>query len=153
MNASANEQEFYGAIQTLETCLMTPRVPGELERWVNAVEAAIEFVGTVLERQVGQEHRAHFKQITTQDPELHARVEGLKSGDKQCREQVRKLQDRIHSLKKGVPQVEPDEGRLEPAFLDFCTDGLSLVMHLRQQEVAIDTWIQEAFNRDRGAGG
>lgn len=152
MNASSNDQEFRAAVESLETCLMTPRVPGELERWIDAAEKGIECVGTVLARQIDQEHRDYFQQITSEDPELHARVEQLKLGDERCRERHQTLWDRVRSLKKGVPQVEPDEGRLEPALVEFCDNGLSLVLDLRKQEVAIETWLQEAFSRDRGTG-
>lgn len=152
MNVSEQDQEFRAAIESLETCLMTPRVPGDLERWVAAIETAIEAVGMVIRRQIDHEHRSQFQQITSEDPELHARVERLKVGDEQSREQFDSLRDRLQRLKKSVPGIEPDEGRLEPAMAGFCTDGLSFVMHLRQQEVAIDTWLQEAFNRDRGVG-
>jgi len=152
MSASPNDQEFLAAVKSLETCLMTPRISGELERWVDAVESAINCVGTALVRQINQEHRAEFRQITSDDPELHSRVERLKSGDTHSLEQDRSLRDRIHSVKKNVLRIEPDEGRLEPALVEFCADGLAYVLHLRKQEVAIETWLQESFSRDRGTG-
>lgn len=153
MSGSVKDREFRAAVDSLETSLMTPRVPGELERWIDSIEAANETVGKVLLQQVGKEHRTVFKQITSQDPDLHARVERLKIGDMLSREQFDSLRKRVHNLINRIARVEPDEGRLESDLVTLCADGLSFVLHLRKQEVAIDTWLQEAFQRDRGVSG
>lgn len=153
MSATPRNKEFLQAIQSLERCLLTPRVPGELEYWLKNSKAAIDAVGAAMAQQFGDEHRTAFNQITSQDSDMYNRVDQLKIGDTQSREQYDALRVRVHQLEKDAPGVEPDEGRLGAELRRLCESGLSLVTQLRKQEVAIDTWLQEAFQRDRGISG
>lgn len=152
MSTPVKDGDFRTAVESLETCLMTPRVPGELVGWVDAVQTALKNVGKALTPQIECEHHALFEQITSEDPELHTRIDSIKAGDEQSQSELNTLQDRVTALQKGVPQVEPDEARLETELRSFIESGLSFVLHLRKQEVAIDTWFKEAFNRVRGIG-
>jgi hypothetical protein len=54
-------------------------------------------------------------------------------------------------LRPLVQRVEPDEMRAESAMAEFAQTLLDLVQRLRKQEVALRTWLVEAFTRDRGA--
>ena|SRR5579872_5104077 len=42
------ESEFRGVLEALETCFETPRVSGELERWIADVQRNVDSVGTLL---------------------------------------------------------------------------------------------------------
>jgi hypothetical protein len=51
-----------------------------------------------------------------------------------------------------VPKLEPDEEKAQQHVKKLVDEGMAFVARVRKQEVAIQTWFVEAFNRDRGAG-
>src|SRR4029077_1764637 len=90
MNAP-QESEFRHVLQLLETSLETPRVSGELERWIAEVQRNVASIGTLLPKQIEQQHAARLRQIAAEDPGLNGEVERLKSGDNDTQEQFDKL--------------------------------------------------------------
>ncbi len=152
MNAP-RESEFRNALQLLETCLETPRVSGELERWIADVQKSVALIGTLLPKQIERQHAARLQQIAVEDPELNAEVERVKSGDDKTREQFDKLREWTSRLATKAAKVEPDESRLEEELVALTALGLDFVIHARKQEIAIDAWQQEALYRDTGGSG
>lgn len=152
MNAPG-KSEFRDALQLLETCLETPRVSGELERWIADVQRNVALIGTLLPKQIERQHAARLRQIAADDPNLNAEVERLKSGDDETREQFDKLREWTNRLATKATKVEPDESRLEEELVALTALGLAFVIHSRKQEVAIDAWQQEALYRDTGGSG
>jgi hypothetical protein len=152
MNAP-QKSEFRDVLQLLETCLETPRVSGELERWIAEVQKNVAFIGAILPQQIERRHAARLRQIAIDDPELNAEVERLKSGDVDTREQFDKLRESTNRLATKAAKVEPDESRLEEELVALTTFGLDFVIHARKQEIAINTWQQEALYRDTGGSG
>jgi hypothetical protein len=152
MNAT-QQSEFREALQLLETCLETPRVCGELERWMADVKKNVDLIGTLLPRQLERQHAARLRQIAVEDPELNAAVEHVKTGDDETREQFEKLREQTNRLAAKASKVEPDELRLEEDLVAFTALGLAFVIHARKQEVAIDSWQQESLYRDTGVSG
>src|SRR5260221_10967812 len=152
MNAT-QQSEFRDALQSLEACLETPRVSGELERWIADVQKTVELIGTLLPRQLERQHAARLRQIAAEDPELNAAVEHVKTGDGETREQFENLRERTNRLATKATKVEPDESRLEEELVAFTALGLAFVIHARKQEVAIDSWQQESLYRDTGVSG
>jgi len=152
MNAT-RESEFREALQLLETSLETPRVSGELERWVAEVQKNVASVGTLLPKQIERQHAARLRQIAAEDPGLNGEVERLKSGDDDTQAQFDKLQERTNRLGTKASKVEPDESKLEEELVALTDLGLEFVIHARKQEIAIDTWQQEAIYRETGGSG
>ena len=144
--------QLRSALEALETSLETPRVPGELEPWLAGVRMTIEKVAPLLTRELDRDHKTLLAQIAAEDPELHARVARLKCGEEETRAQLARLQEWITRLAEKTPYVEPDEGRLEQEIVKFVEQGLAFVIHVRKQEIAIDTWLHEALYRDGGVG-
>jgi hypothetical protein len=56
----------------------------------------------------------------------------------------------VSQLSKRSERLEPDEGHARRALETIVDGGLKLVIRIRKQEVAISTWLMEAFDRDRG---
>ena len=152
MNAP-QESEFRDMLQLLETSLETPRVSGELERWIAEVQKNVASIGTLLPKQIERQHAARLRQIAIEEPELNAEVERLKSGDIDTREQFDKLRDWTDRLATRATRVEPDESRLEEGLAELTELGLAFIIHARKQEIAIDTWQQEAISRETGGSG
>jgi hypothetical protein len=147
------QSEYRDVLQSLETCLETPRVSGELERWIADVQKNVELVGKLLPRQIEKHHAARLRQIAAEDPGLNAEVELLKTADEETREQFDNLRERVNRLATRATKVEPDESRLEQELVSLTALGLDFVIHARKQEVAIDAWQQEALYRDTGGSG
>src|SRR5262245_3096947 len=148
-----HESEFRDALQTLEISLETPRVSGELERWIADVQKNVELLSRLLPRHLERHHAARLRQIAAEDPGLNAEVERLKAGDDRSREQFDDLQERVNRLATKATKVEPDESRLEEGLVSLTAQGLDFVIHARKQEIAIDAWQQEALYRDTGGSG
>lgn len=150
MNAISNQNGLREGLERLETALETPLVPGELERWVGDVQSALDETAALLERQVGTVHQEEFNEIADEDPELFARVKLLQEEDRKSSEQLEKLRHRAEQLAIIAASIEPDEAELEEDVNAFIEQGLAFVIHVRKQEIAIATWLQEAMERDRG---
>ncbi len=145
--------EFRDALQSLETCLETPRVSGELPRWLGDIRRCVESIGVLLSKQLDRQHAPQLREIANEDPGLLAHVERLKSGDDETRNQFDKLRNWTNRLANSVPRVEPDEKRLEDEVVEFTSFGLDFIIHARTQEIAIATWLQESLYRDTGGSG
>jgi len=147
------QSEYRDVLQSLETSLETPRVSGELERWIAAVQKNVESMGRLLPGQIERHHAARLRQIAAEDPGLNAEVERLKAGDDESREQFDNLQERVNRLATRATKVEPDESLLETELVSLTALGLDFVIYARKQEIAIDAWQQEALYRDTGGSG
>jgi hypothetical protein len=153
MDRPSQESGFCNALRSLETCLETPRVSGELEPWLVDVQKNVDLIGSLLPRQLERQHASLLRQIAVEDPELRPQVAHLESGDAECREQFGKLRDWTSRLAKGATNAEPDETRLEQEVVAFIAGGLAFIIHARKQEVAIETWLHESLYRDTGVSG
>jgi hypothetical protein len=143
-------EQFQAALAKLEKCLETPLVPGELELWVQQTKTAAQDVADLLDRQINDVHREQLAEIEQQDLELLSRVDELRQGDEQTRVLLRALQDRLIGLASRAARVEPDEKQAEGDLAAVVDMGLKFVIHARTQETALETWLAESFERDRG---
>jgi hypothetical protein len=153
MDRINHQKDFRDALQSLETCLETPRVSGELERWFVDVQRNVELISKLLAKQLDRQHPPRLRQIAVEDPELNAQVARLKSGDDESREQFVRLREWTDRLAKKAPKVEPDEERIEEDVVEFIAFGLAFIIHARKQEIALETWLHESLYRDTGGSG
>lgn len=138
------------SLARLEECLETPLVPGELEAWIKTLRQAVGAFGPLFRRQVGEVHAAELSEIGSEDPELFGRVNELLHEDERNLQRFQFLERSIETLSELISEIEPDETRFKQHVDDLVEEGLQFVIAVRRQEVAIRTWLQEAFNRDRG---
>jgi hypothetical protein len=143
-------QDLQDAVQRLATSVETPVVPGELPNWITAVGEVIEPLHGLLRNKTAQVDAAEYAQIIQEDPALAPQVEQLKQGDRECQRQLDALRERVEELKGKAIRREPDEASLNDQIKELVDQGLALVILIQTQEVARRTWLQEAFNRDRG---
>jgi hypothetical protein len=143
-------QKYLDALGSMEDSLLSSVVPGELVGWMAALSESAEFVGALLWRHYETVHDAQYSQIVKEDSELLPRVERMKRGDAESLERLEGLLDRIDTLKRGAPQCEPDETALITSLNILIDQGLAWLIHAKRQERARETWLVEAFNRDRG---
>jgi len=103
----------------------------------------------VMER-VDHAHGAILREIVREDTSLATRVEQMEEEDEAILSRAAEIQRAAENLLVAVAKVEPQEGKLESAVKLFTEDALQLVLRIRKQEAALETWYQESLMRDRG---
>jgi len=148
--SQAQPQNLDKALKHLTLCLEDPCVPGELEVWTKAVWEALEGVRPLLRQHLVLNHEEHFARITEADSEMFRQVTLLKKEDRNILQHFESLADLTKKLLERAPRIEPNEAQLHEEVSALITEGLAFVVQMQRQEIAIRTWLQEAFLRDRG---
>jgi len=143
------QEAFRAALTELERSLESPLVPGELDDWLTSVLKAFDDLQPVLAAQLGK-HKEVYQEIGEEDQELLSRVDQLADTDAKLAAQVEQLRKKFAAMESQAEEIEPRENRIHDALQNLSDEGLVLVIELRKQEAAIDTWLMEAFQRDRG---
>lgn len=152
MQPAVAETELRDSLAAFETCLEMPLVPGQFEVWLADARSALARVGTILPEHIRRDHRPQIEEIADEDKELFARVETLRSTDRKTLERLNWFYEWGARLADRTALTEPDEGKLEEEFAEFIKQGLEFVIHVRKQELAVTTWLNEALNRENGPG-
>jgi hypothetical protein len=148
---TSTEDALKSALIGFETSVATPVVSGELMPWLDSVRATWATLSHHLVDDRDHNHPAQFEQIGSADPELLPRVEQLQEEDAAIEEDRQMLDQAISRSTAHIPKMEPDEEKAEQHIKKLIDQGMAFVARVRKQEVAIQTWFIEAFNRDRGA--
>ena len=147
------ESERRDALEAFETALATPLVEGEMAEWSRLVQHTWSRVAALVRFQLDVVHRKQFKEIAETDPEMFKRVEELESEDVEIRAQLDNLAVAISHVSWAPQAAERTPAATVSDVQQRIIDaGIAFVVQVRKQEVAINTWFQEAFNRDRGVG-
>jgi hypothetical protein len=146
------EDELKTALSAFETSLATPVVSGELAEWLDAVKQSWADLSAQTHYRAQHEHPRQFEQISKEDPELLPRVEQLQAEDEAIELDRATLSQTVSRTTAHAPKLEPDEEKALHHTKRLVDEGTAFVARVRKQEVAIQTWFVEAFNRDRGAG-
>ena len=138
------------ALSKLETALLSPAVSGELESWARTVQESFAALASRLPEYLKSVLHPQYAQIAKDDAELLTRVEQLIAEDQKVlleqedfRKRVAEFAGRASQIKKDEAQVANDRARVEQ-------EGLDLVLRIKRQRAAADTWLAEANYRDRG---
>jgi hypothetical protein len=137
------------ALEALETLFAAPMVPGEHVAWTESLTEQWSSLEPEIRQHLGA-HERQYKQMLEVDQEMFKRVELLRQEDQAIAAEVDALDELIDRLRLKTPIAEPNEARTDKEREAVASGGLAFVMRLRKQEVAINTWFSEAFNRDRG---
>jgi hypothetical protein len=152
MNQSISENELREALASFETSVATPIVSGELPDWADKVQKAWSEASAQVHYHVKHLRPRQYQEISNEDPALFQQVELLKAEDEAIEQEREKLNDRVTRVASHAPKVEPDEGKANHYVQSLIDDALAFVIRARKQEVAVQTWYVEAFNRERGGG-
>ena len=90
-------------------------------------------------------------EIAKQDPELRPRIDQLRAEDEAIEQRREQLAQSIGRGGQHVPKMEPDEEKAQKYTKAIIDGGTTFLIQVRKQEVAVQTWFVEAFNRDGGA--
>jgi hypothetical protein len=150
MDRKSVDGELKSALTVLETSLSTPIVSGELAAWVDEVRKTWQQASARIHEAVTRLHPRQYDEIAEQDLELLPQVERLKLEDEAIERDRQRIGQMIERDAQHVPKLEPDEGKAQKHVQNLIDDGLAFITRVRKQEVAVETWLVEAFNRDRG---
>jgi hypothetical protein len=147
---SPEEQSLEAELKRLETALVTPLVPGELDRWVGEAQQAATAVQPALESFTRDVLHAQYAEIGKSDPELLPRVEALIEEDRQLLADLQKVLAALAEIVSKLPQARKDENLIQPELDQAEKVGTRFVVRVRKQMIAAGTWLDEALFRDRG---
>src|SRR5215212_9416873 len=143
--------ELKTALSTFETSLLTPTVSGELATWLEEVQKIWDEASTQIHYHLKHLHPRQFDEMSKQDPELLPKIEQLQAEDEAIEQQRAQLSQLIGRVGQHAPKLEPDEEKAQKYTKSIVDQGTAFLTQVRKQEVAVQTWYVEAFNRDRGA--
>ena len=153
MDQATATRELKEVLETFETSLTTPVISGDLASWIGYVQTNWTDLVPLIHQQVDVQHRAELKEIARENTELLPRVQQLEAEDEAIREQMRSLTASITGLAQNSARDETRETKSqENVAAALVTEGLAFINHVRSQDVAVKTWLGEAFNRENGAG-
>jgi uncharacterized coiled-coil DUF342 family protein len=150
-DADHSHDDLKPVLTMFETSLLTPTVSGELPSWLEEVQKTWEEASAQIHYHVKHLHPRQYDEIAKQDPELLPRIEQLQAQDDAIEQQRAELSQTIGRIGQHAPKLEPDEEKAEKYVKGLIDAGTAFLIQVRKQEVAVQTWYVEAFNRDRGA--
>jgi hypothetical protein len=139
-------------LERLETALDSPQVPGELLGWATMVRKNFDEAAKAILRQIESVHPDQLQEIEGQDPELLARTRQLREDDRSHQGWCRRLSAAFADFEAKATRAGADEKQVVEQQQALLEEGLRFVTHVRKQETAIRSWLQEAFERDTGQG-
>jgi len=152
MDPSNAENELRNALTAFETSVTTPIVSGELANWMQDVQATWSAASTQVHNHINDLHPRQYQEISQEDPSLFQQIELLKAEDEAIERERDKLNRQIAQVAQQIPNLEPDEAKARRHVKHLIDGGVVLVARVRKQEVAVQTWFVEAFDRERGGG-
>jgi len=151
LTQSTADNDLRTALSALETSLATPLISGELADWLAVVADSWATAKQQVQHHSEVEHPSQFQQIGSEDPELLPRVEQLQAEDAAIQQDCQALDHSVSRIASHAPKLETDEEKAQHHIKKLVDEGMAFVTRVRKQEVALQTWFVEAFNRDRGA--
>ncbi len=150
MNNETNDENLKSKLSRFENHLETPFVAGELIEWVHAAERVFADVLPALRTQINSRHPKLIEEIVEQDPGQLSCAEHFQGEDQKLLKEAERQSKVVSLLASRGDELEPDEALTSEVVGSIVDEGLELVIRIRKQEAAIDTWLMEAFDRDRG---
>ena len=142
--------ELNATLTKLETALLTPTVSGELESWARTVQESTLALSERLPTYLKTVLHPEYAEIARIDPELLSRVEQLIAEDHNLVLEQDAFRTRINDFVKRASHLKKDEAQGTAERNKIEQEGLDLIVRIKRQRTAADTWLAEANYRDRG---
>ena len=150
MSERIPESELHSVLASFEGQLESPVVPGELPEWLKNTEQLTEKLISTMDVHFENRHNNLLEEIVEQAPGMLTRVDQLKEEDRKLKEEADRILQLVSSMDEHSSTLEPDEGRARRVMETIIHEGLEFVIRFRKHESAIEAWVVEAFERDRG---
>jgi hypothetical protein len=150
MNATHAASELNDAMTRLETALLSPVVSGELESWASTAREATGALAQRLPEFLQSVLHPDYAEIARSDPELLTKVEKLITEDQNVALELDSFSKHMNEFVGRAAHVKKDEAQATADRTRLEQEGLSLILRIKRQRAAADTWLAEANYRDRG---
>ena len=150
MSTAQTVSDLTETLTKLETALLTPAVSGEMESWARTAQEASAELGKRLPEFLKSVLHPQYAEIAKSDQELLPRVEQLIAEDQNLVLEQSNFSRRMSDFAKRATQIKKDEAQLANDRLQVEQDGIALILRIKKQRAAADTWLSEANYRDRG---
>ena len=153
MDIPRPEQELKDALDAFETNLETPIIPGEFGRWSQYVQESWPTVAALVRQEIKSTHRKQLEDIAKQDSEMLAVVKQIQKEDIEITRELDEVGGMVDRLAAQAPTLERTPGDTQDsAAAPIIKRGIDFITRVKTQQVAVRTWLSEAFNRERGVG-
>jgi hypothetical protein len=142
--------ELNEVLGKLETALLSPVVSGELESWARSVQEAAAALSQRLPAFLKSVLHPQYAEIAKNDAELLTRVEQMIAEDQNVLLEQDAFQRRASDFAARASQIKKDEAQIAADRAKVEQEGIALVLRIKRQRAAADTWLAEANYRDRG---
>jgi hypothetical protein len=146
------EAKIGETLSTLEKALLSPLVSGEIRQWLRSVQEATATLSVDLTTFLRTVLHVQYAEIARNAPELSNQLARLTEADGNLLGEVAAFLDQLHRLSEIVDKADPQktETMLEKHRQHAVEMGLALIMSIRKQQAAAETWYEEAQFRDLG---
>lgn len=151
VNPRSPDDELKSALAEFETDLLRPIVSGERMAWVGEVKKSWAEASAQVHYHVKHLHPRQYDDMSKQNPEMLPRIDLLSAEDDTIEEQREHCAQAIARAVSFAAAMEPDEEKAEKHTTQLVEAGIAFITRVRKQEIAVQTWYIEAFDRDRGA--
>lgn len=148
----ATEEVLHQTMVKLEQALLSPVVGGELQQWIGNVQQAAATFATDWTRYLHSVLHVEYAQIAGTDPELLGVVQQMMQADRKLLEDFARFQVGLHELCCRAKKVDKHESKVAEQRQKLESDAIQLIVNIKRQQAAADTWLAEALYRDRGVG-
>ena len=142
--------ELNESLSRLEMALLAPVVSGELESWARTAQEATSGLSQRLPSYLNSVLHPQYAEIAKSDSELLTRVQQLIAEDQNLILEQDKFDKRVNEFVKRASQIKKDEAQTTTERGKLEQEGIALVLRIKRQRAAADTWLTEANYRDRG---
>jgi hypothetical protein len=150
MDPAQSAADLNETLAKLETALLTPVVSGEMELWARTAQQAAAELEKRLPPYLQSVLHPQYAEIARSDTELLPRVEQLIAEDQKLLIEQSAFCDRMNDFVQRAAQVKRDEAKVAEERTQLELEGISLIVRIKKQRAAADTWLAEANYRDRG---
>jgi hypothetical protein len=150
MDIAQSTTELSDTLARLETALLSPIVSGELETWARAVQESTTQLGQRLPTYLKTVLHPQYAEIAKSDQELLTRVDQLIAEDQNLLLEQAAFKKKVDEFAERTSHIKKDEAQGAAQRPQIEQDGIALVLRIKKQRAAADTWMAEANYRDRG---
>jgi hypothetical protein len=150
MDPAQSAADLNETLARLETALLTPVVSGEMEAWARTAQQAAAELEKRLPPYLQSVLHPQYAEIARSDAELLPRVEQLIAEDQYLLLEQSAFCDRMNEFVQRAAQAKRDEAKVADERTQLEQEGISLIVRIKKQRAAADTWLAEANYRDRG---
>jgi hypothetical protein len=139
-------------LSTLEQALLSPLVSGEIHQWLRTVQDAAATLSVDLTALLRTVLHVKYAEIARNAPELSNQLTKLTEADGNLLGSVASFLEQLYRLGEVIEKADPQkmETMLEKHRQQTVEMGLALIMSIRKQQAAAETWYEEAQFRDIG---